>query len=84
MVDGKAYPAVSFVRRQDLGGVTAEVRAAPDLGFATLLATEEVSVDLARATARTRSWCGRRCRSRSSRTSSSAWRRRFRRTEGKT
>ena len=43
-VDGTAYPAVSFLRRQDLGGVTTEVRVAPDLAFASLLATEEVSV----------------------------------------
>jgi autotransporter-associated beta strand protein len=41
--DTHVYPAIAFVRRHDLGGVTAQVRVAPDLAFTTLLDVEEVS-----------------------------------------
>ena len=44
VVGGQAYPAVTFVRRIDLGGVTTQVLASPDLSFSTLLAVEPVSV----------------------------------------
>jgi autotransporter-associated beta strand protein len=44
VVAGQAYPAVSFARRIDLGGVTTEVLASPDLSFSNLLAVEPVSV----------------------------------------
>ena len=42
-VGGVVYPAVAFTRRQQLGGVTAEVLVSPGLDFATLLETVEVS-----------------------------------------
>jgi autotransporter-associated beta strand protein len=42
-VDGEAHPAITFVRREDRGGVTTEVLASPDLAFSSLLATEEFS-----------------------------------------
>jgi hypothetical protein len=44
IVDDVTYPAAAFVRRQDLGGVNTDVWAATDVGFASLLGTEEVSV----------------------------------------
>jgi autotransporter-associated beta strand protein len=43
-VDGQMYPAVTFVRRLDLGGVTTQVLASPDLNFSNLLAVEQMSV----------------------------------------
>ncbi|MBE2213425.1 MAG: autotransporter-associated beta strand repeat-containing protein [Opitutaceae bacterium] len=38
------YPAIVYVRRQALGGVTVQVLVAPDLGFASDLGAVEVSV----------------------------------------
>lgn len=43
VVDGQTYPAVAFVRRLDLGGVTTQVLASSDLTFSNLLAVEQVS-----------------------------------------
>ena len=38
-----SYPAIVYIRRQALGGVTVDVLVSPDLGFATLLGAVEVS-----------------------------------------
>ena len=43
VVDGQRFPAVTFVRRLDLGGVTFGVRTSADLAFANLLGVEQVS-----------------------------------------
>jgi hypothetical protein len=40
---GESYPAVTFVRRVDLGGVTTEVLASSGLTFSSPLAVEQVS-----------------------------------------
>ena len=40
---GATYPAIVYTRRKALGGVTADVLVAPDLGFTTLLGVVEVS-----------------------------------------
>lgn len=44
-VDGLEYPAVNYVRRRDVGGVSIGVEVSSNPGFATLLAAVEVSVD---------------------------------------
>ena len=44
VVDGQRFPAVTFVRRLDLGGVTIGVLTSADLAFASLLGVEQVSV----------------------------------------
>ena len=43
VVDGQRFPAVTFVRRLDLGGVTFGVLSSADLAFASLLGSEQVS-----------------------------------------
>jgi hypothetical protein len=43
VVEDQTYPAVTFVRRLDLGGVRTQVLASPDLTFSNLLAVESVS-----------------------------------------
>ena len=43
VVDGQRFPAVTFVRRLDLGGVTFGVLTSADLAFASLLGVEQVS-----------------------------------------
>ena len=43
VVDGQRFPAVTFVRRLDLGGVTFGVLTSADLAFASLLGGEQVS-----------------------------------------
>ncbi|HEY0943680.1 MAG TPA: Ig-like domain-containing protein [Opitutaceae bacterium] len=43
LVEGVEYPAIRFVRRQDIGGVTVAVQASASLEFGALLPTTEVS-----------------------------------------
>jgi rhamnogalacturonan endolyase len=43
VVNGQSYPAISFVRRIGLGGVTSEVLVSGELSFSSLLGSVEVS-----------------------------------------